>query len=351
MMAVETIIVGAGPIGLEVAACLKRCGAEYLHFDAKQIGYTMSWWPRDTQFFSTPERIEIAGISMQHTHQRNVTGEEYLAYLRFIVEHLDLRVNTYEPVAHLERRDGGFCVTTSPLSGEKTYRCRYVVLATGDMMYPHRLGIPGEALPHVSHYFRDPHDYFRKRLLIVGGRNSAVEAALRCWRGGAEVALSYRGAEFDERFVKHFLLPDIKNQIRFGNIRFYAETTPIEIRPDGVVLEHVNSGKRVEHAADFVLMCTGFVGDTRLLEQVGATLCGADRMPVCHPDTMETDVPGLFMAGTAAAGLQQRYRLFIENCHVHAAKITQAITGNTPEQIGTIAARRYELPFSEIRAN
>ncbi len=351
MITTETIIIGAGPIGLEVAACLKRGGAEYLHFDAKQIGYTMSWWPRNTQFFSTSERIEIAGIPMQNTHQRNITGEEYLAYLRAVVEQLDLRVNTYEPVTQIERMKTGFRVTTAPLTGAKTYQCRYVVLATGDMTYPNRLGIPGEELPHVSHYFSDPHTYFRKRLLVVGGRNSAVEAALRCWRSGTEVAISYRRAEFDELSVKNVLLPDIKNQVRLGNITFYAETTPVEITPEQVVLAHVKDGKRVEHAADFVLMCTGFVGDTRLLEQVGATLCGEDRMPVCNPETMETDAPGVFMAGTAAAGLQQRYRLFIENCHVHAAKITQAITGKTPEQIGTIAARRYDLPFSEIRAN
>ncbi len=349
-------IVGAGPIGLEVAASLKRTGVEYLHFDAKQIGYTMSWWPRNMNFFSTSERLAIAGIPIQNTHQQRITGEEYLAYLRAIVEQLDLNVNTYEPVVHIERLEDGFTLRTNQLTGEKQYFCQRVVLATGDLAKPNYLGIPGEDLPHVNHYFTDPHLYFRKRLLVVGGKNSAVEAALRCWRSGSEVTISYRRAEFNAKSVKNSILPDTKTQIRKGNITFYPETVPIEITPEHVILAPTRDGRRIDggpivHPTDFVLLCTGFSADMRLFEIIGVTLHGAERVPQYNPETMETDVSGVYIAGTVAAGDQKRYRLFIENCHEHAGKITKAITRQWPEELGTIAARRYDVPLAYIQAN
>ena len=188
----QVAIIGAGPIGLELAASLKRAGVDYLHFDAKQIGYTISWWPRNTNFFSTSERLAIAGIPIQNPHQQRLTGEEYLAYLRAVVEQLDLQVNTYEPVMQIERLENGFELRTQPLQGERRYRCQRLVIATGDMAAPNYLGIPGEDLPHVSHYFTDPHYYFRKRVLVVGGKNSAVgsRAALLAFRqpGGDQLS-------------------------------------------------------------------------------------------------------------------------------------------------------------------
>ncbi len=238
-------IVGAGPIGIELAVSLKRLGVAYLHFDAQQIGYTLSWWPRDTTFFSTTERIEIAGVPIQNTAQGRTTGEEYLAYLRSIVEQFDLRVNTYEPVTSIERREDGFLLLTQPPTGPRAYLARHVVLASGDMHRPHRLDIPGEDLPHVSHYFQDVHRYFRRRLLIVGGRNSAAEAALRCWRAGAQVTLSYRRAAFDERRVKHWILPDLQAQIELGMIGFHPLTAPLEITPEhGGRHDAVRAGRR-----------------------------------------------------------------------------------------------------------
>ncbi|MEN9935661.1 MAG: hypothetical protein RLZZ387_2240 [Chloroflexota bacterium] len=347
----EVTIIGAGPIGIELAACLRRAGVDYLHLDSGQIGHTLTWWPRNTSFFSTTERLELAGVPIQNGHQGRVTGEEYLAYLRAIVEQLDLRVRTFEPVTGLERGEQGFSITTSARGGERQYRSRRVVLAIGDMHVPHRLGIPGEDLPHVSHYFRDPHDYFRTRLLIVGGRNSAVEAALRCWRAGAQVTISYRRAAFDERRVKHWLLPDVHAQIEAGTIRFLPETTPLEITPTHVALASTSGGDTVRHAADFVLLATGFRGDQSLLEQMGVRLEGENRVPRFDPETMETEVPGLYLAGTVAAGVQQRYTLFIENCHEHAGKITRAITGRWPERLGSVPARSYGLPIEQIETN
>ena len=345
----DVAIIGAGPIGLELAVALKRLGVNYLHFDARQIGYTISWWPRDTFFFSTTERIAIAGVPIQNITQWRATGEEYLAYLRSIVEQFDLQINTYEPVVDIQSMDGGFVLHTRPQTGDHYYTCKKIVLAIGDMDAPNLLGIPGEDLPHVSHYFNDPHQYFRKRLLIVGGKNSAVEAALRCWRAGSQVTISYRRSEFDEKSVKHHILPDLKTQIQLGTIGFLAETVPVEITPDHVVLEGRNGC--FQQPADFVLLSTGFLADTSLFRAAGVHLLGESCSPEFDPQTMETNVAGIYVAGTAAAGTQKKYRLFIENCHEHVARIVYALTGQWPEQLSTIPARRYELPFEDIQAN
>jgi thioredoxin reductase (NADPH) len=352
----DLAIIGAGPLGLELAVCLKRAGVDYIHFDAHQIGYTMTWWPRNTPFFSTTERLAIAGVPIQNNYQQRITGEDYLAYLRGIVEQFDLQINTYEPVTSLMSTTDEFVLTTRTWTGERHYRSRRVVLAIGDMHQPNMLHIPGEDLPHVSHYFRDPHDYFRTRLLIIGGRNSAAEAALRCWRAGADVTISYRQAQFDEQRVKHWLLPDLYAQIEAGTITFLPETIPVEITPAHVVLlptsnGHAVSGPPIYHPTDFVLLNTGFRGEQHLLESAGVELHGENRMPIFNPATMETNVPGLYLAGTVAAGIQQRYTLFIENCHEHVGKITAAVTGRWPEQLGSIPARNYHQSLNQIEAN
>lgn len=353
----DVAIIGAGPIGIELAACLRRAGVDYIHFDAHQIAHTMTWWPRNTSFFSTTERLAIAGVPIQNNHQQRITGEEYVAYLRGVVEQFDLRINTYEPVTALARTAEGFAITTQRLAGPRAYAARRVVLAIGDMHFPLRLDVPGEDLPHVSHYFHDPHDYFRKRVLIVGGKNSAVEAALRCWRVGAQVTVSYRRPYFDEKRVKHWLLPDIQAQIEAGTIRFLPETQPVAITLSHVVLAPMRDGAPISgappliHETDFVLLATGFRGDQSLLEMAGVQLDGENRVPIFDPPTMETNVPGLYVAGTVAAGIQQRYVLFIENSHEHAGKITRAITGRWPEKLGDVRGRNYELELEAIEAN
>jgi thioredoxin reductase (NADPH) len=341
-------IVGAGPIGLELAAALKRAGLDYIHFEARQIGNTIYHWPSNTQFFSSPERVAIAGFPFQNVDQQKATGEAYLAYLRAMVEQLALPINTYERVLAVQPQPDGFVLRTQTQTGEHTYRCRRVVLATGGMAGPQKLGIPGEDLPHVSHYFKDPHPYFRQRLLVVGGRNSALEAALRSSRCGAQVTISYRRPEFDRDAVKPHLLAEISLLMREGRIGFLPATVPIEITPRQVVLAPTQDGKPtggkpLVHPADFVVLATGFVADMSLFEGAGVTLRSEEKAPAFSPETMETNVPGLYVAGTAAAGTQQRYRLFIENCHEHVEKIVAALTGRPQQPATTVKDRPYEV--------
>jgi thioredoxin reductase (NADPH) len=212
------------------------------------------------------------------------------------------------------------------------------------------LDIPGEDLPHVSHYFDDPHQYFRKRLLVVGGRNSAVETALRCWRAGSWVAISYRNAEFDQQRVKNHILPDLLTQIELGNIGFFPQTRPVEITRRYVLLEREN-GEQFQYPADFVILNTGFRQNPRLFQMAGVNLVGTQCAPEHDPETMETNVPGLFVAGTAIAGSQTRYKVFIENSHHHVGKIVYKLTGKWPEKLGTIAERRYDLVFEDFQSN
>ena len=330
MISTEVIIVGAGPVGLELAAGLKRAGVDYLQFDAQQLGYTISWFAPHTRFFSSNERISIAGVPLQTLDQSKATREEYLQYLRSVATILGLKVNAYESVEKITRVGREFDVMTAPLKGRQTYRAKYVVLATGGTARPRMLGVPGEDLPHVSHYLADSHTYFGQKVLVVGGRNSAVEAALRCYHGLADVSISYRASEFDES-IKYWLLPEINSLIKAGRVHGYFNTQVVEIRPGSVTLAPATGvrgdARNCEVAADFVLLMTGYMADMTLARSAGIETVGVGEVPVHDSRTMETNVPGLFVAGTAVGGTQEKYRLFIENCHVHVDRIVAAITG------------------------
>lgn len=333
-LSTDVLIVGAGPIGLELAVALKREGIEYAQVDAGQVGSTIEWFAPNTHFFSSPERIAIAGVPLQTLDQSKATREEYLNYLRAVIQQFNLQIHMFERVTTIDRvNDGSFAVTTRRSSGERRWKTRKVVLAIGDMHRPRMLGVPGENLPHVSHYLRDPHTYFKRRILIVGGKNSAVEAAIRCVRVGAEVTLSYRGDEFDETRVKFWLLPEIWSMIRDGRIRFLPNTVVREIRGDVVVLDSTEDGAATpaEIPAECVLLMTGYEQDATLFERLGVALQGAAKQPRFDVETMETNIPGLFVAGTASAGTQgEGVKEFIETSHVHVERIVAALKGESP---------------------
>lgn len=314
----KVAVIGAGPIGLELAVALKQANVDYVQIDAGQIGATMMWYPLEMVFHSSADRIAIAGVPIQVPDQQKPKREEYLAYLRAVVQQFALEVRTYERVESARRLDDG---TFELQTTKGTYHVDKLVLAIGAMHAPRLLGIPGEDAPHVSHYFHEPHAYFGKRLLIVGGRNSAVEAAIRCQRAGANVTISYRGAEIDPS-VKFWLLPEIRGMIRDGRVRFLPRTTPVEIRRDTVLLD---TGEEVD--ADFVLLLTGYRQDPALFEMLGVDLQGDARKPRYDETTMETNVPGVFVAGTAISGSpEERVRVIVEDCHEHVPRIVAALT-------------------------
>lgn len=343
----DVAIIGAGPIGLELAVALKRAGIDYLHFDAKQIGQTVSWFAPGTRFFSSNERIAIAGVPLGTADQSKASREEYLNYLRGVVTQFDLKVKTYEPIVGIKRAGEGFVLTSRPAGGEKQYRARRIVLCTGGTDRPRRLNIPGEDLPHVSHYFQDPHAYFRQNLMIVGGKNSAVEAALRCHNAGARVAISYRRPALPAKSIKYWLMPEISGLLEAKRIAGYFSTVPTRITPTHVTLQQTDEdgrpcGDTLETPADFVLLLTGYEQDHALLKLAGVELRGEEHAPAFDPRTMETNVPGIYVAGTATGGTQQRYTVFIENCHVHVERIVAAIEGHARD----VAAPQYAAPES-----
>jgi thioredoxin reductase (NADPH) len=299
----------------------------------------MGWWAPGTKYFSSPERIEIAGVPLVTRDQEKATREEYQAYLRQVAGTLGLDVELGWRVEEIERAGEGFEVGmrrsvrgvggAEPTGwGEgKTRRVRTdrVVLAIGNMHTARLLGVPGEGLGHVSHYLSDPHEYYGRDVLVVGGKNSAVEAAIRLYRVGARVTVSYRGERFDPERIKYWLLPEIEWLIRKGRIGFLPGSEVESIGEGEVRLRQ--GGTRVVAPADRVVLLTGYEQDATLFERCGVELEGEERRPVFDPRTMETNIPGLYVAGTATAGSQRRARVFIETSHVHASRIARAITG------------------------
>ena len=233
-------LIGAGPIGLETAIQMNQSGLEYLHFEKGQVAATIMAYPPGTIYFSSPERIAIAGIPIPNVSQTKTTKEQYIAYLRSVAEAFDLQIRNYEPVENIQKTDtGGFLLQTTTASGTRThtYASDKVIIAIGDMAFPRLLEIPGEQLSHVSHTLAEPHTYFRKKVLIVGGKNSAAEAALRCFRAGAEVALSYRGDRLNDRSIKYWIYPELQGLIKRGKIESYFNSKPVKITPTSIQLQ------------------------------------------------------------------------------------------------------------------
>ncbi len=341
-------IIGAGPIGLELAAALKQAGVDYLHFEGGQIGQTVSRYPKMTRFFSSASRIALCGVPLVTADQSKASREEYLAYLRGIVTQFDLEILTYHRVTEIEKSDEGFTLQTDHQGEVQRHRVRNIVLATGDMSFPRLLHIPGEDMGHVSHDFDEPHRYFRKRLLIVGGKNSAIEAAVRCHHAGAEVSLSYRQAALDPQRIKYWLLPEVEALIKAKKIKYYPSTLPAQITATEVTLRPTGEGQgpAVKVDADFVLLLTGYVMDTTLFKMLGVALEGENTSPVFDPRTMRTNVPGVYVAGTSAAGTQVSFKLFIENCHIHVPRIVAALTGQAPPDEMPDQAPPHQIPES-----
>ena len=346
----EIALVGAGPIGVELAVALRLNNFSYQHYEAGVLGSTIGWYAPQTVFFSSAERIAIADIPIHNVSQNKVSREEYLAYLRTVVGHYELDINYNSCLFSASRIDDGrFKLEISRPSSEAPYsassavdsegRCEVVyasklILAIGDMHRANDLGLPGEDKPYVSHYLQEPHNYAGQEVVIIGGRNSAIEAAIRLSRVGARVSLCHRKPELDKKSVKWWLYPEFISRVREKLISYYPNTTPVEIGSSAVVVRS-KTGESKEIQAERVLILTGYVQDTTLFEQLGIELKGENRVPEFDESTMETNIPNLFLAGTAAAGTQiSGTTSFIETSHVHVSRIVARLKGQQLEGRG-----------------
>jgi thioredoxin reductase (NADPH) len=332
MIDATVAIVGAGPIGVELAVSLKRQGLSHVHLEAGRLGETIASWPPGTRFLSEPEWIEIPGLPIDSRHQERPLGEEYLRYLRHVVARHDLDIHLHEPVTAIEPRDGGWTLQTTRSGQANRYVVRYLVLTTGDMAAPRRLAVPGEDLPHVQHRLGKPHDYFDRRVLVVGGANSAVEAVLRIHRIGGSVALACAEDHLPLELVSPKLQPGISELIDSNAIDFLPGKAVTEITRTGAMLADTQGrltpdpeATSEEVPADVVLVQIGYEGDFSLFESAGGQFTAADGPPSYNPNTMETNLPGVYVAGTAVAGKQPGHAEFIQTSHIHVSRIVADI--------------------------
>ena len=314
----DVIIIGAGPIGLACGIELQKKGLNYLIIEKGVLVNSLYHYPDNMTFFSTSDKLEIGDVPFV-SHNPKPTRQEALEYYRRVAEKFDLEIKLYEEIKDVKTQDGRFEVVTS----KGSYLCQKLIMASGFYDLPNLLNVPGENLPKVKHYYEDPHPYFRQKVVVVGARNSAVDAALECWRKGAEVTMIVREAEISER-VKYWVRPDINNRIEEGSIKAFFEAEITEIGTDYV--KFTQGDQEIELANDFVLAMTGYQPDFGMLERLGVQLqADENRKPEYNPDTMETNVEGLYLAGVICGGMETQ-KWFIENSRDHAEIIANEIS-------------------------
>ncbi|MDE3110320.1 MAG: YpdA family putative bacillithiol disulfide reductase [Acidobacteriota bacterium] len=321
----DLICIGAGPTGLACAIEAKRAGICPLVIDKGCLCNSLFYYPVNMKFFTTAERMEIGDLPMT-TSGDKPTRPEALKYYRRAVDHYGIETRLYEKVIHIDHGDrrNGFRVHTQGADAEKhEYPAAKVIIATGYYDLPNYLGIPGENLPHVSHYFTDPHPYWNQDVVVIGGRNSSAEAALDLFRAGARVTLVHRGTEMGKS-LKYWVRPDIENRIRAGEIRAMFSTRVEKIEPGRVWVRNSHHEEAIPAVQVFAM--TGYHPDFSFLEGQGIRLDPETRRPECNPDTLETNIHGMYVAGVVVGG-KQTSDIFIENGRFHGRQIIAAITG------------------------
>jgi thioredoxin reductase (NADPH) len=317
---VDLLVIGAGPTGLACAIEAQRAGFSALLVDKGCLCNSLFHYPANMTFFTTPELLEIGNMPFSSPNQKP-NRNEALEYYRKVAEHYALNVRQYENVEQVDGSDGNFTVHTVDRFGRMSqYRARKLVVATGYYDLPNYLGIPGEDLSKVKHYYHEPHPFYDLDVLVIGGKNSAAIAALDLWRHGAKVTLVHRGAEM-HRHVKYWILPDINNRVKNGEIKAYFNSSVTSIAEDDVTLS--TSEGAVTLANHFVFALTGYHPDFSFIESLGVTLDEAkDRCPVCDPATLESNVSGIYLAGVIVAG-ERTNEIFIENGRFHGQLIAK----------------------------
>jgi thioredoxin reductase (NADPH) len=317
----DVLIIGAGPIGLACGISCSKAGLTYLIVDKGPLVNSLYNYPLNMTFFSTSDRLEIGNVPFI-SHSPKPTRAEALEYYRRVSLHWKLNLALYETVDFVQTENVSFVVTSS----KKQYKAKHIVIATGFYDIPNLMNVPGENFAKVHHYYREPHIYFGQKIVVVGAANSAVDVAMETWRKGADVTMVIRDEQIRES-VKYWIRPDVENRIAEGSIKAYFNSTLTVIRQNQVDIQTENGIITIEN--DFVLAMTGYLPDFDFLSSMGVIL-GTDeyKTPVHDPETMETNVKGVYLAGVICGGLKTN-KWFIENSRVHADLIVQHILSNT----------------------
>lgn len=313
----DLIIIGGGPIGLACGVEAKKAGLNYVILEKGALTNSIYNYPINMTFFSTSDRLEMAGIPFMSVGNKP-TRTEALEYYRRIFFHFDLDIKLYEGVETLSKSGDYFTIKTS----KSNYKTKKIVMATGFYDLPNLMNVPGEELPKVMHYYKEPWPFIGQKVLVVGGANSAVDAALETWRKGAEVSMVLLDEEVDKN-VKYWVRPDIMNRIKEGSIRAFTKSKVKEIRPNEVIISTPDGEETIEN--DFVLAMTGYRPNFGLLDQLGVEMSEDEKRQPCYDQyNQESNVPGVYLAGVVCGGLNTR-EFFIENSIVHAESIVRDI--------------------------
>ena len=325
----DAVVVGAGPTGLACGIELKKRGCSALIIDKGCIVNSIYNYPTNLVFFTTPELLEIGDIPMTSLNEKPTRGEA-LKYYRRVAEHFGLTVHQYESVETIAGKDGHFEITTTDRHGcPQHYAARKVVLATGYYDVPNRLGVPGEDLPKVLHYYKEPHPYYDQDVLVVGAKNSAAIAALELHWTGARVTLVHRGDAIHHH-VKYWIKPNIENRIKSGEIPAYFKSHITQVDKSTVSLDTPQGPISLRN--DFVFALIGYRPDLTFLESLGIRLDPATQRPRTNPETLESERDGVYLAGVIVAGMHTN-EIFIENGRFHGQKIAESIATGLPTPI------------------
>ncbi len=323
MEAYDIICIGAGPTGLATAIEAKRAAMRPLVIDKACLCNSIYHYPVNMVFFTTPELLEIGDLPLVCAAEKPTRGEA-LKYYRRAAEHYSLELRLYERVMRVEGKNKDFTVATKAEKGiEAKYHARKIAVATGYYDLPNLLGVPGENLPHVSHYYTEPHAFWNQDVVVIGGKNSAAEAALDLYRSGARVTLVHRNKDLGTS-VKYWVRPDIENRIKAGQVKALFETRVKEITTEEVVVE--NGAGEMRLPARQVFALTGYHPDYAFIESLGVQLDPESRKPKLHPKTLESNVPGIHLAGVVTGG-RHTGEIFIENGRLHGKQIIEGLKG------------------------
>ena len=313
----DLLIIGGGPIGMSCAIEAQKAGLSYVIVEKGCLVNSLYNYPANMTFFSTSEKLEIGGVPFVSNNVKP-TRAEALEYYRRVADKFDLNLRLFEKVESTTKQSGKFLVQTD----KAEYLAENIIVSTGFYDLPNLMNIPGEDLPKVRHYYKDPHFYAKQKVVIIGANNSSVDAALETFRKGAEVTMVIRSEQIGER-VKYWVRPDIVNRIREGSIKAYFNSNLSAIREDEVEIESPEG--RITIPNDFVLAMTGYKPDFTFLKKLGIKLSGDDlQLPEHDPETMETNVKGIYLAGVVCGGMNT-HKWFIENSREHGNRIVHSI--------------------------